>query len=702
MKLTFETNKNFEDWKGRIHKDVFIIDSTFKEKDIVKSAGFWWNPKAKTWYTPYKKVAAALADFAVDENLKSELLADRKEKEDTLESSRAADAVIDIPSNDGLNYLPFQKAGVAYGLNKESVLFGDEMGLGKTIETIGVINADPTMKKILIVCPASLKLNWKAELEKWLVRDFTIHVHKSINEWNSDADIVIINYDIMKKFHNEIHSTFWDMIIADECHYLKNPKAKRTKEIVGEYFNFKKMTTTEINEVLEKFNVEKSNDWGMQLGELVARRKLFLTGTPIPNKVIEIWPIVHYLAPKEFYNFVGFAKRYCGAGSNGYGWDLSGATNLEELQEKLRLSVMIRRLKKDVLKELPPKYRQVIEMSLTGKRAEIVNNEIEFMEELELRLTELKVKVELAKISDNPEDYGEAVANLRKATMVAFDDMSRVRHETALAKVPDVIKFLEDATENHKVVVFAHHRDVIEKIHESFGDHAVKLYGGMSEEKKKEAEDRFNNDPNITLFVGSIKAAGVGLNLQVASHVVFAELDWVPGNITQAEDRTHRIGQTKNVLCQHLVLEGSLDAHMAKKLVAKQDVIDRVLDEKVEIKKVKYFITPGDDASTKNAKKSSIEKVADKLNIDQKAAIHDALKRLSSMCDGANAEDFKGFNRVDTRIGKSLAAAYELTPKQAALGYVIVLKYHGQLGDDMIDRIKNTRLLEDNLFKIEL
>ena len=482
MKLIFVKNKNLTDYKKKVHRDVYICECKFAEKDSVKSCGFWWNRDHKIWWTPYRDNAIKLAEFA-EGDLKKELLPELRAKEDSLSASRAVDAEIDVPAPDGLSYLPFQKAGIAFGLKRDSVLIGDEMGLGKTIQAIGIINGDESIKKVLVICPATPKINWKREMTKWLVRDFDITVQMSKDTWDYLADINIINYDILKKNHDQIHSTKWDMVIVDECHWLKSPDAQRTQEIVGTYYNWKKMTVDEIDDVLFKFRTDKLNEWGMQLGMLNARKKVMLTGTPIPNRPIEMWPIIHYLDPKTFPVFFWFAKRYCVDGHNGYGYDFKGAKNLSELQEKLRTSIMIRRLKKQVLKELPPKFRQVIEIPSNGK-SPVVARELERMAEIEERLIALKIAVEWAKISDDPNDFKIAVNNLRSAVLVAFEEMSRVRHETALAKVDDVVAHLKEVTANHKVVCFAHHRDVIEKIEAAFGDEAVKLYGGMSEAAK--------------------------------------------------------------------------------------------------------------------------------------------------------------------------------------------------------------------------
>jgi len=675
MKLTYH-NENITDFKNKVHNGYYVMTCKFSDKDTVKKAGFWWNPGKKCWWTPFEKVAANFADVA-DVSIKDSMMAIKNAgqatvdvKRDKIEASRATDAEIEIPVNDGLKYLPFQKAGIAYSLNHRDVLIADEMGLGKTIQALGIINIDPSIKKVLCVVPASLKLNWKREAKKWLTRKFNISIIRSKDGW-VDGDFVIINYDILKKFHNEIHNTEWDLLICDEAHYLKNSTAQRTKEIVGWYDK----------------NIRRD------VNLLTAGRKLFLTGTPIVNRPIELWPLVHYLAPKTFFCLFnkfksGYAQKFCAAHFNGYGYDLKGASNLDKLQDMLRTSVMIRRLKKDVLKELPAKFRQVIEVPMNG-HASVVKREQEALKANAILINSLKVAVEMAKTSENPEDYKKAVIALKEGVTVAFSEMSQVRHETALAKVDVVVEHLKGIIEDdeQKVICFAHHRDVIEAIERAFGDKAVKLYGGMSDEKKQDAVDRFQNDDNVKLFIGSIQAAGVGITLTAASRVVFAELDWVPGNMTQAEDRAHRIGQIMNVLIQHIVLEGSMDVEMAYKLIEKQEVIDNALDK--DHGTTEIVITPGDESASKSYGHDRIGQIANTMTIDQRKAVHSALERLAAVCDGARELDSMGFNAIDTRIGKELAACHELSPRQAALGQIIVLKYHGQLDDELIAKIKN-------------
>src|SRR5690606_16135176 len=168
------------------------------------------------------------------------------------------------------------------------------------------------------------------------------------------------------------------------------------------------------------------------------------------------------------------------------------------------------------------------------------------------------------------------------AMEVAFEELSALRHEMGIAKVPAVIEHIKETLENtDKIVVFAHHHDVVNAIAQAFGDIAVKLTGVESSDERQAAVDRFQNDPNCRLFIGTIGAAGVGLTLTAASTMIFAELDWVPGRVTQAEDRIHRIGQLDSVLIQHLVVDGSLDAKMAWVLVEKQEIIDKALDDPI-------------------------------------------------------------------------------------------------------------------------
>jgi SNF2 domain-containing protein/helicase-like protein len=1023
----------------------YIAACDFSEKDTVKAAGFRWRPETKQWWTNDEARAAKLAKFAHGE-VGAKLAKVDAVRQDTLTESRATDASINIPVPEGLAYLPYQRAGIAFCLKRPRVLLADDMGLGKTVQAIGVINGDPSIQRTLVICPASLRLNWYKEARKWLVRPLQIAIASTDRSFPSGFHIVIMNYDILRKFEYSIRRENWDLLICDEAHAMKNPGALRSKMVLG-------------------YTPSKKDKDATPVDPIESRRTLFLTGTPITNRPKEIFPLIHYLDPGTWSNFFSFTRRYCAGEKGRFGYDASGSSNLGELQDKLRstcfpyetlvettsgpapigeivengltpevfsydfvsssiqrrrvvahikpaapgslirvqyvggefsctadhkiwtqagwvraenlvpgllLSVlpdqedgkgsrgelqrevllgelcgqaqgkagniatkseygkacektsaagcknvqdvrdghasadhwqglrlnvgrdpilweamrqfmepssrntshdgsyrkdgggstenitrgqdrgrgqavnqasrekverrdalslfcgtisemgkgegygsssavlenlesatsptcrtglpqglaraghsnkadrwafpeggavhayggydspalndgyrgrredsrnsspdskgpleggqvnisrvvsvevverggrpglegcggfgefvydievegnhnyfangclvsncMVRRLKGDVLKELPPKRRQVIEMPANGA-GQAVAAEMSAWRSHEDRIAELRLSVELAKASDDIMVYRAAVAKLQEGIRASFTEMAKLRHDTAVAKVPYVVEHIKDCLDSgEKLLVFAHHLDVIDAIVKEFPGKVVKLDGRDSMEARNASVERFQKDPTIKLFVGGIMAAGVGLTLTAASHAVFAELDWVPANITQGEDRLHRIGQRNSVLIQHLVLEGSLDARMVRILVEKQEVIDRALDKQEAEADAQMELVPIDGGS--HSTREAIHRDAESITPVQITAIHGALRLLAGMCDGARQTDGAGLNKLDSRIGKSLAEGATLTPRQAALGRKIARKYKRQLGDGAVD-----------------
>jgi SWI/SNF-related matrix-associated actin-dependent regulator 1 of chromatin subfamily A len=684
--------------------DRFETETEFSEKSVPKGARFRWDAQAKCWWTKDISRAAALIDFA-DESAKGRLEAALDARAESLAASHAHDADINIPAPEGLEYRPFQRAGIAYASNRPNVLIADEMGLGKTIQAIGVINADASIKRALIVVPASIKLNWNRELEKWLARPLTVGI--AAGKDFPQADVVVINFEIAHKHLDTIESIDWDLLVVDECHRVKNPKAIRTAAILGG----KCKISQKVVDGRSGKTVSRKVDH--EFAGIQARRRVFLTGTPIPNRPVEIHPVAASLDPEQFGNYYSFVTRYCDATRGRWGMDVSGASNLDELQEKLRSSVMIRRLKADVLTELPAKERQIIELPQNG-HADVIKHEQASLAATEERLAELRRAVELAQDpSADPDAYEIAAAALQEGETAAFTELSDLRHKTAVAKIPDVVAHVEDVIEGgNKVVVIAHHRDVIDALFEIFGKKAVRLFGGMNAEDKQEAVDRFQNDDSVQVFVGQIIAAGVGITLTAASHVVFAELDWVPGNLTQAEDRCHRIGQKDSVLVQHLVLSGSIDATMATRVVEKQIVIDKALDDETDgalkrsearigesVRKQADSIRQAQVEAKQRAEqaekdraesKAKAEKAAKDAGITEDAteAIHAALQHLAAVCDGAVSEDERGFNGLDTNFGKSLAASPRLSIKQAVVAKKLLAKYRNtQIPAELVERI---------------
>ena len=495
---------------------------------------------------------------------------------------------MNIPVPENLAYLPYQEEGVRYMVKRSSVLLGDEMGLGKSVQICGLMNACPDIVRTLIICPASLKTNWLRELERWCpLGEYGIASGK---HW-PDTLTVIINYDILARHRDKIRSQTWDLLVVDECHFCKNISSQRTKEVVG------------------------SN----ALAPIPALRKVCLTGTPIVNRPIELYPILRFLDPHAWPSYNDFGMRYCGGAGkviiqrfgrpeNSVAWrtfcafkglqpkptadlavwdefvqkhrpygvqckrltDYHGASNLDELRGKLYGGIMLRRTKAEVLTDLPPKFRQVVELDADAGTRKLLQQEKTLWD---------SVLGSNAAEQLTDRDYRATVLQMQDTNSAAWEEISIIRHELALIKLPLAIVHLEECIESvGKVVCFCHHQEFAAGLAQHFGPQAVSLVGSTPLAARQVAVDLFQTDPNIQLFIGS-KAAAEGITLTASSHVVLAEQFWVPGIVSQMEDRCHRIGQTDSVTCQHLVLADSLDVQIAKTIVRKQLIIGRVMEK---------------------------------------------------------------------------------------------------------------------------
>jgi SWI/SNF-related matrix-associated actin-dependent regulator 1 of chromatin subfamily A len=552
----------------------------------------------------------------------------------------------------------FQAAGVAYAIKHPNVLIADEMGLGKTVQAIAVCNVTKP-SRVLIIVPASLRINWEREWAKFttLSLDVTIVSGGKPAAWPADPQCVILNYEVVGKHRDAIDAVDWDIVVCDEAHYMKNPRAQRTKAILGD------VVTSPAKRVLH----------GVQ-----AARWLFLTGTPILNRPIELFPVVNKLAPGKFDNFWGFSKRYCAGHRGRFGWNHSGASNLEELNGTLRRNGMVRRLKEDVLTDLPAKRRQVVPLAPNGA-SKAIANEREVYAAAQEQYKNTVVSKELAKASDDPRVWEGALSDLRKAQSVMFAEIAKARVEVATAKIPYVVEACLNASD--KVVVMCWHHVVVDALRDALAAadiEAVTFTGKTPMAERQAAVDSFQTG-TAQVLIGTIKAAGVGITLTASSHVIFAELDYVPANILQAEDRCHRIGQRSQVLVQHLVFDGSLDGNMATALVAKMGVIKQAIDDDVDTDLEEIVL--GDEPATATITRKRVIEEAAQLTPAQVLAVQRALLILAGDdADGARERNDVGFNRFDSALGRELASLTVLTAKQAVLGKRIASKYHRQIG----------------------
>jgi SWI/SNF-related matrix-associated actin-dependent regulator 1 of chromatin subfamily A len=636
---------------------IFIWKGEYEERHIPKGAGFLWDPYDKVWWTRKPDIAAKLRKYMDEAAVKA-----LEEGPFTSQDQGPSLPEVSIVYPEGLSPFPYQVEGARFLLQKNGALLADEMGLGKTVQVLLAINSDPKINKVLVFCPASVKLNWVREASRWLVRPFEVRylsgkTPEPIFLPKDRGLFVVINHDIADAWSGELSKIHWDMLVLDEAHYLKNRKAVRTRAILGEEKNI-----------------------GLQ-SPIWAEKKIALTGTPIVNRPAEVWPVLAWIDRKAWGSFWTYAKRYCNLHHNGYGWDASGASNLEELSRKLS-RYMLRRRKDEVLKDLPPKIRQVLELPPNGA-TNLIAKEKELWDRYSDELARAKAAVEIAR-AESEEELKEALSRLRALVRVYFQEMSLVRHQLALAKVPKALEHIQDVLESKdKVVVWVHHRDVAEAVFEGLREHnPVMVLGGSSAEARAEAVKRFQEDKDVRVFIGGITAAAEGITLTASDIAVFIELDWRPGKLLQAEDRIHRIGQTRNVIIHYLVFDGSLDAYMAKKLAEKMEIISRAVDGKTagEEEEGTEDVVPLEDHVSITPKEVKEPEV--KPSEESKAVILKALQVLSGYdTDRASYRNDMGFSKVDTYIGHELASRSHLTDRQALLGLKLVKKYRRQLED---------------------
>lgn len=448
---------------------------------------------------------------------------------------------------------PFQIDGVRQLMKWGGrALLADDMGLGKTVQSLMWLKLNNTKIPAIIITPASLKYNWERECRKWLRTD-KISVLSGTTPTNIYNDIIIINYDIVQYWLKYLLSISYQTIILDECHYIKNDKAQRTKAVKALCKSMKHI--------------------------------IALSGTAILNRPIELFNTLNILNPRLFPNKWNFAHKYCGAKHTGFGWDFNGASNMDELHSILRNHLMIRRKKQDVLKELPDKTYNYIPIEISNRKDyDYAKDEfIAFVTQNisdELNEAEISLQKELGYVNialNKEEIIQEKVSSISKAeTLVKIGHLQQMATEGIISQVKEwIYNFLEN---DEKLVLFATHRRFITEIENEFKDISVKIDGSTPVAQRQRMVDDFQNNKKIRLFIGNIKAAGVGITLTASSNVAFIEYPWSPGDLTQAMDRCHRIGQKNNVNIHYFIAKDTIVEEMLQLLEEKQKIIDNILD----------------------------------------------------------------------------------------------------------------------------
>lgn len=410
----------------------------------------------------------------------------------------------------------FQKTGVKFLVqaNGRGIL-ADQMGLGKTPQAL--VFVDYFCSKTLVVAPANVTYKWLGEAGKWTKKSADIVL--TSKQPLPTADIHIMSYDIMRIRHEELIKQQYDCIIFDESHRLANYKSQRTRaarKLAG------------------------------------ARRLLMLSGTPILNRPSDLFPMLNMISPINFPNFFSFAKRYAGAYFDGSYWVFPNqATNPSELAERLK-GVMIRRTKSEVLTQLPDKSRTIVPVRL--------ENEKEYREE----------KNEFARWRyENPgASHGDTLVHL-----------TALRKIVGLSKVAAAVDLAEEViASDGKVVLYAHHLDVVRGLQDGLSSYKRLVIAGSTSAKERAEVVRAFQEGDLEVVIMT-SAGAEGIDLFAASHIIFCEREWTPAAEEQAEDRLHRIGQKNAVNCWYLSVLGTMDEKMAKLVQSKRDVIGSVISQ---------------------------------------------------------------------------------------------------------------------------
>lgn len=421
--------------------------------------------------------------------------------------------------------LPYQLEGVRWlEANKATGVVGLPVGLGKSNIAISYATLHKEIRPVLVVCPACVKYNWQREIKMWAKEDAIILSSKNPESISKKARWVIINYDILTAWENELMKAGFKYLIGDESAYINNPSAKRTKSFV-------------------------------RIARMLPH-KVFLSATPIRNRPAEFFTVLNLVDPKTFKNRYKYLNRYCNPQYNGFAWTYKGLTNEVELYNFVQ-KVMFRKRKEDVLKDLPRKHKIIVPFALDSVSKKQYDKASESF------------------VNWVHQTQGKKMADGKR-------HIETLRQLAYIGKRDGTMEWISNFLDSgEKLVVFAWHTDAINDIANMFKDMAVVVDGRTSSIQKQKNIDEFQNNPDIKLFIGQITAAGIGINLTAASSLAIVEFPWTPGDLEQAMGRIDRIGQKSPVISfYYLVGAGTVDEDTAMLLDEKSEMLDKTLDGK--------------------------------------------------------------------------------------------------------------------------
>ena len=529
---------NFVITFGKKHNGETMGEVWLDDPDYIK-----WLAR-KSYMDNVKENAQAIIDNdpAHIEHLKEKKAEKKANKEELVRLSTAvsSDSDFKMPSEFGRDktLYPYQNVAAEF-LERAGgcAMICDTVGLGKSCEALTWLQNHPEARPAIIVAPASVKHQWYDYCYEWLVTDDLIEVITNTSRDQFIGDIIILNYDILKKNLDVLKTLNPKVIIYDEFHKIKNYKTQRT------------IAATDL--------------------ALDIPYKILLSGTPWYNHTKELWgPLC--IVDKERYNkrtFFPWHKKYCGAKQTKYGWDFSGNTNTEELAEELK-HIMIRRTEEDVFDDLPELIRTVIPITISNRH---VYN-----------------KAKDDHIAWIMEERGRAAADKAKRA----EHLTRIEYLKQLVaegKTKYAIQWIEDyLTSEDKLVVFTMHKAVTAAVMKKFGKAALKIDGTISTGRERlDIANRFETDPKIKIIVCNMIAASEGLNLGASKAVLFMEQGWSPKLHEQCEGRIRGLRQAgrdrKLIYSYYLVGYDTIDIEIAAMLEAKRKVGDTAMGDDVKL-----------------------------------------------------------------------------------------------------------------------
>ncbi len=437
---------------------------------------------------------------------------------------------------------PFQAKGVRkiHHFNGRALLF-DEMGLGKTVQALFYAKEVPAARPVIVICPALHKWNWeKMAREHVGFRAQVLESKKPLRRIPLNlAPLLIINYDILQYWLPWLKSLHPKLVVVDEGRNIKNRSAKRTKAT--------------------KSLCRK------------AKRVIILDGSgSMDNRPEEIFTSLNIVRPDLFPSFWQFATRYCGPKRRPWGWEFKGATNIPELHELLNKTCMIRRLKEEVVKDLPPKVRQVIPVDIV-RRGEYKELEDDFRSWARRKL---KSSRKIKKI-------------MRAEALTKIGYLKRTASTLKFKSVCDWIDSFLEENPNRKLIVFGIHKKLmLHPLREKYKKICVEIDGETSRERRKEYFHRFATSKKCRLLFGQLNATGVAWSAKKCNNVLFAELGWTPAEHEQAEDRIHGLYrgiEGERSFIYYLVAKGTIEERICELIQEKKRVLSAILDGRGEV-----------------------------------------------------------------------------------------------------------------------